>query len=465
MPAIRRIFFAASIITLGVLGLATGDFVAFWQPVPRGVPARETLAYVCAIICLVSGVALLWQRTAARAARVLLVSFASWMLLFRLPIIFHAPTAAVSYESWGECAVMLAGAWVLYAGSAVDWDRRHVGFATGDRGVRIARWFFGLALIAFGVAHFAYVKDTAALVPAWLPAHAAWVYITGCAYVAASLAVLSGVWSRPAAVASTLQMGLFTALIWLPIVLAGHADASQWSELLDSWALTVGAWVVAGSYRKTAPLAARRRLIRWSIMAGRGVRPVRATAMKRREAIKAVLAGASLLSTRAIWAAGAAAGYPAGRYAKAIVIDGCGGPGGSDPTAADDAPLSERDLQDVRQSGVTAVNLTVNDVGNGPNKFELTVKAIASADRELNDHPDVFLKVLRGSDITLARQTQRLGLIYGFPGYQHARWRPGSPGRLPQSRTADLATDIQPPQSHGRRLPGGGRWGPESARV
>ena len=136
--------------------------------------------------------------------------------------------------------------------------------------------------------------------------------------------------------------------------------------------------------------------------------------MKRREAIGTVLAGAGLLSTRALWAAAAGAGYPASRYAKAIVIDGCGGPGGSDPTAAEDAPLSARDLEDVRQSGVTAVNLTVNDVGNGPNKFELAVKGIAEADRELNDHPDTFLKILRGSDIALAKQTQKLGLIYGF---------------------------------------------------
>jgi membrane dipeptidase len=136
--------------------------------------------------------------------------------------------------------------------------------------------------------------------------------------------------------------------------------------------------------------------------------------MKRREALGTVLAGAGLLSTRALWAAAAGAGYPARRYAKAIVIDGCGGPGGSDPSAADDAPLSARDLEDVRQSGVTALNLTVNDVGNGPNKFELAVKGIAVADRELNDHPDVFLKVQRGSDIELAKQTRKLGLIYGF---------------------------------------------------
>jgi membrane dipeptidase len=173
--------------------------------------------------------------------------------------------------------------------------------------------------------------------------------------------------------------------------------------------------------------------------------------MKRREVIKTVLAGASLLGTRATWAAGAAASYPATRYDRAIVIDGCGGPGGSDPTAADDAPLSQRDLADVRQSGVTALNLTVNDVGNGPNKFELTVNGIASADRELNDHPDLLLKVLRGSDIALAKQTHRLGLIYGF---QDTSMLEGDLGRLAVFH--NLGLRIAQPTYNRRNLMGDG---------
>ena len=248
MFAFRNFPFAASLIAIGVLGLAAGDFVAFWQPVPTGVPAPETLAYTCAITCLVSGVALLWQRAAARAALVLLVGLALWMLMFRLPVIFHAPTAAVSYESWGECAVMVAAAWTLYVWFAADWDRQHFGFATGKQGKRMATWFFGVALIAFGVAHFAYVTETAALVPAWLPARVTWVYVTGCAYLLAGVAVLTSVWARPAAMLATLQMGIFTVLIWLPTVIAGHAAVPQWSEFLDSCAMTAGAWVVAGSY-------------------------------------------------------------------------------------------------------------------------------------------------------------------------------------------------------------------------
>ncbi len=77
-------------IALGVLGLIKGDFAVIWQPVPEGVPAREVLIYLCAFISLASGIGLLWQRTAALAARVLIAYLLLWLLLLRVPGIFLA---------------------------------------------------------------------------------------------------------------------------------------------------------------------------------------------------------------------------------------------------------------------------------------------------------------------------------------------------------------------------------------
>jgi len=243
--------FAATMMALGILGLSRGDFTVIWQPVPKNVPAREALVYVCAGVLLVSGVGLFWRRTAAAAARLLLAYLLFWLLVFRVPGLFRSLAVDV-YWSLSRTAAMAAAAWVLYAWFADEWDRERLAFATGDKGMRIARAIYGLAIIPFGIAHFEYVKQTAAQVPAWLPAHVAWVYFTGGAFIAAGIAVLVGVYARLAVALSAVQMGMFLLLVWVPAVAAGSLTPFQRDEAVVTWALTTAGWVVADSYRGAA---------------------------------------------------------------------------------------------------------------------------------------------------------------------------------------------------------------------
>ena len=238
---ISRWFFAVTMIGLGIVGLVSGHFTPTWAGVPAGLPARAALAYVCALVSLGCGAGLLWSRSAAVATRVLLAFFALWFVFFRIPPVFQDPASSGNWWACGETAVMSAAAWMLYAGL-------NAGVATGDQGRRIARLLYGLGLIPFGIAHFTYLDRTVSLVPGWLPWHLAWAYVTGGAFIAAGLGVASGVLARLAATLSTLQMGLFTLLVWVPIILASPS-ASDWSEFIQSWTLTAAAWVVAESYR------------------------------------------------------------------------------------------------------------------------------------------------------------------------------------------------------------------------
>lgn len=257
IASVGHAVFAATIVALGTLGLIRADFAPIWQGVPRNLAAREALVYLCAFVSLACGIGLLWERVRASAARVLFAYLLLWMLLFKIPFIVRSPTVEVNYQSCGETAVLVAGAWILYAWFASPWDRKQLHFATCARGVRGARVLYALALIAFGLSHFAYLDLTAPLVPAWLPGHVGWAYFTGCAYLAAGAAVLLGVYARLAAALSALQMGLFTLLVWVPLMAEGVATAGQRGEFVVSWALSAAAWVVADSYRGQPWLAAR----------------------------------------------------------------------------------------------------------------------------------------------------------------------------------------------------------------
>jgi membrane dipeptidase len=171
--------------------------------------------------------------------------------------------------------------------------------------------------------------------------------------------------------------------------------------------------------------------------------------MTRREAVLISLAGCFYRLDTA--RAAPAGGFTDKQYANAMVIDALGGPGGFDPSEPDDAFLSPKFLADVRASGVTAVNVTVNEVGNAPDRFHKTVVGIARAEHELTAHPDVFLKVLSAKDLTDAKSSRRLGLIFGF---QDTSMLEGDLTRL--ATFYDLGVRISQPTYNRRNLMGDG---------
>ena len=240
---LARLVFALTMIGMGVLGLLGGTFAPIWAGVPRLLPDRQMLSYLCTLVALACGVGLLLPRAANLAARVLVVYLIIWTLAFKVPLIVHQPLVEVSYQSCGENLVLIAAAWVLYIKS----DKRR-SFPAGDIGLRTAHLLYGFALVAFGFSHFAYLSLTAPLVPKWLQEPVFWAYFTGAAYLAAGVAIVTGVAGRLGAVGSAVQISLITLLVWGPGVLSGKFNASNWQEPAVSWMLVVSAWVVAGTF-------------------------------------------------------------------------------------------------------------------------------------------------------------------------------------------------------------------------
>jgi uncharacterized membrane protein len=241
-----HIVFALVLIGWGVLGLVHGGFAPGWEPVPESMPARQALAYFGSILCLVTGAGLFWRRTAVLAARALFVYLLLWLLLLRLPWMVIA-FGVGTWWSASSTAVITGSVWVLYASLG---DNARGGLLSGTGGLRIARILFGLGLIPFGLAHFLYLEATAPLVPHWMLWPVFWAYFTGAAFIAAGLAIVTGVLARLAAALVTLQFLMLTLLVWALMIVSGRAlTAFQWGEFFVSIILTVCAWVVADSYR------------------------------------------------------------------------------------------------------------------------------------------------------------------------------------------------------------------------
>src|ERR1700730_12233275 len=236
--------FAVGMIGLGILALTYGDFALVWQPVAPWIPGRTVLAYASGLIMLLGGVGLLLRATAAWSARILFPYLIVWVLL-KVPALVVAPQMEAVWLGFGELAVLLAGGWILFATLAGLRGGSPLTFASGENGVHLARMLFAVSLIPIGLSHMVYGKETAQLVPAWLPYRAGWAYLTGAGQIACGLGLLFSIFPRLAAIAEAGMISLFTLLVWAPAILAAPRTRLPWTAVFISWAIASAAWVVA----------------------------------------------------------------------------------------------------------------------------------------------------------------------------------------------------------------------------
>jgi uncharacterized membrane protein len=251
--------FALGFIGMGTLSVIYRDFAFSWQPVPAFHPGRDVLAVLCGLFMIVAGVALLFRSTAALAARAIFPFLLAWQCL-KIPALIVAPKMEAVWLGFGEIAMLLAGGWVLFARlSGLEGHSffRHI---TAERGVRLARILFGLALLPVGLSHIVYVGITASLVPAWLPFRVAFAYLTGFGQIACGLGVLLSIVPRLAALVETGMLVLFAFLVWGPDKWIGFAPPAglpagprfPLTAFLITWVIGASAFLVATNTAATS---------------------------------------------------------------------------------------------------------------------------------------------------------------------------------------------------------------------
>jgi uncharacterized membrane protein YphA (DoxX/SURF4 family) len=228
-------------IALGIEGLVWGDFAALW-PEPNGVLPRTALAYAVAVAALLAGLAIQWRRVAGSGALVLIVLCSLAVVLLDVPVVIAHPSVFGAWYEVAEPLALGAGGLVAYACCA-QLER-----TTAERLLRGGCLIFGACLIVFALAHLVYLTYTAGLVPAWLPpGQTFWAYATAAGHFTAGIAILSGIWARPAAMLLTAMFVVFGIMVHAPTILAAPHTHFNWVENTINFALIGSAWVIAAS--------------------------------------------------------------------------------------------------------------------------------------------------------------------------------------------------------------------------
>jgi uncharacterized membrane protein len=244
--------YGLGVMALGMVCLAWGDF-DLGQPVPEDFPDRTALAYAAAAFMLVAGAAVEWRRTAAWGAAALTAYYALIVVILmggRVMLAHYAEFG--TYSGVAEQLAIAAGGLIVYAASA------KIDAALAARLTRLGQLAFGVCALLFGGAHFFYMNLTAPMIPKWLPpTQEFWGYATGICFVAAGVAILTGVQAHLAAILLTAMLASFGVLANGPMLVADHASHWNWTESAVNLAVVGAAWVVADSLarprRETIP--------------------------------------------------------------------------------------------------------------------------------------------------------------------------------------------------------------------
>ena len=94
----------------------------------------------------------------------------------------------------------------------------------------IGRFFFSVALAAFGVQHVIYARLGEGLGPPWTPVSPLWAYVMGAVFLATAVSLAAGVKSAWSAILVAAAIGLRFVLVYVPKIFANPRDAGPWTS-------------------------------------------------------------------------------------------------------------------------------------------------------------------------------------------------------------------------------------------
>jgi hypothetical protein len=235
-----RIVLGTSAVLFGVVALMWHDSDT-WQNLQHiwSLPFGTIIGECLMAAQVAGGIGMLHARTARSASVVLGIVY----LCFSLACVPDIIAAANIYDKYGGSfflfVSLFCGAIALYAATEAD-AARAVVFG------RLARFGLGVCAISFTLGQMLLLRETAHLVPKWIPpSQMFWAILTTIAFALAGVAILINRQARLAMRLMTLMLALFGVLVWVPHLIAHPKAHFNWSECALTFLVTGATWMVA----------------------------------------------------------------------------------------------------------------------------------------------------------------------------------------------------------------------------
>jgi uncharacterized membrane protein len=239
-----RIVFGASAVLFGVIALMWHD-ADTWQNLQHlwSMPFGTVISTCLMAAQIAGGIGMLFPRTARLASVVLCVVY----LCFSLACVPDIIAAANIYDKYGGSFFLffslLCGAIALYAETLAS---TVTSAARASLLSRLARLGLGVCAISFTLGQALLLRDTAQLVPKWIPpTQMFWAILTTVAFGLAAIAILINRQARLAMRLMTLMLAMFGVMVWVPHLIAHPEAHFNWSECALTFLVTGAAWTVA----------------------------------------------------------------------------------------------------------------------------------------------------------------------------------------------------------------------------
>jgi len=203
------------------------------------------VVYPAAAAGIFGGAAIQFRRTAKAAALVLGVLFLSFAVRC-LPQIIAKPQI---YNSWGNFFEQFS----LVIGAAIVYARLSSARSSGTL-YWLGRIFLGICAASFALEQAFYIHPTADLVPKWLPpTQMFWAVTTTVLFALAAVALLTNRMALLATRLLTMMLVIFGVLVWVPLLVSGFHNHTNWSETIETFAIAGAAWILADLLSGTRP--------------------------------------------------------------------------------------------------------------------------------------------------------------------------------------------------------------------